>query len=235
MNIPQGRKDTEVTSWENIQRTNREVIDLKHKPCICGVDFAKTSDFISAFLLFKIQGTYYGIHHSWFCLRSNDKGRIKIPLQQMEERGLLTLVDDVEVHPSLVADWIYEQSTKYDILKVAIDDYRYALMTRELRDIGFDAKDKTVTLVRPSDIMRKQPQIASMFANGSLAVGDDPLFRWFVNNTKLEPAPNGNFKYGKIEPKSRKTDGFMAFVAAFTCEDEIPEVYDMADFQPFIF
>lgn len=235
MNRVQGRKDTEVTSWENIQRTNREVIDLKHKPCICGVDFAKTTDFVSAFLLFKVQGTYYGIHHSWFCLRSNDKGRIKIPLQQMEERGLLTLVDDVEVHPSLVADWISEQSMKYDILKVAIDDYRYALMTRELRDIGFDAKDKTVTLVRPSDIMRKQPQIASMFANGSLAIGDDPLFRWFTNNTKLEPAPNGNFKYGKIEPKSRKTDGFMAFVAAFTCEDEIPEVYDMADFQPIIF
>lgn len=235
MNIPQGRKDTEVTSWENILKTNQEVIDLKNKPCICGVDFAKTTDFISAFLLFKVSGKYYGIHHSWFCTRSNDKGRIKIPLEQMQERGLLTLVDDVEVHPSLIAEWICEQSMKYDVLKVAIDDYRYALMTRELRDIGFDAKEKTVTLVRPSDIMRKQPQIASMFANGSLAVGDDPLFRWFVNNTKLEPAPNGNFKYGKIEPKSRKTDGFMAFVAAFTCEDEIPEVYDMADFQPFIF
>jgi phage terminase large subunit-like protein len=50
--------------------------------------------------------------------------------------------------------------------------------------------------------------------------------RWFANNTKLEPAPNNNFKYGKIEPKSRKTDGFMAFVNAVILENELPEYID---------
>lgn len=235
MNIPQGKKDSEVTSWENILRTKRNPPDLDGKPCVIGVDFAKTTDFISAFALFKGDGEYYGIHHSWFCNRSNDKGRIKIPLDQMQKRGLLTIVDDVEVHPSVVTDWIYEQTQRYDVVKIAIDDYRYSLMARELRAIGFDAKEKEVKLVRPSDIMRIQPKIASVFANGQLAVGDDPLFRWFTNNTKLEPAPNNNFKYGKIEPKSRKTDGFMAFVAAMCVEEELPEPASMEFFQPIVF
>ena len=235
MNIPQGKKDSEVTSWENILKTNRELPDLEGKPCVIGVDFAKTTDFISAFALFKGEGEYYGIHHSWFCNRSNDKGRIKIPLDQMQKRGLLTIVDDVEVHPSVVTDWIYEQTQRYDVVKIAIDDYRYSLMARELRAIGFDAKEKEVKLVRPSDIMRIQPKIASVFANGQLAVGDDPLFRWFTNNTKLEPAPNNNFKYGKIEPKSRKTDGFMAFVAAMCVEEELPEPASMEFFTPIVF
>ena len=235
MNIPQGKKDSEVTSWENILRTNRNLPDLEGLPCVIGVDFAKTTDFISAFMLFKGEGEYYGIHHSWFCNRSNDKGRIKIPLDQMQKRGLLTIIDDVEVHPSVVTDWIYEQRQRYDVVKIAIDDYRYSLMARELRSIGFDAKEKEVKLVRPSDIMRIQPKIASVFANGQLAVGDDPLFRWFTNNTKLEPAPNNNFKYGKIEPKSRKTDGFMAFVAAMCVEEELPEPASMEFFQPIVF
>lgn len=235
MNIPQGKKDSEVTSWENILKTKRNPPDLEGKPCVIGVDFAKTTDFISAFMLFKGEGEYYGIHHSWFCNRSNDKGRIKIPLDQMQKRGLLTIVDDVEVHPSVVTDWIYEQVQRYDVVKIAIDDYRYSLMARELRAIGFDAKEKEVKLVRPSDIMRIQPKIASIFANGQLAVGDDPLFRWFTNNTKLEPAPNNNFKYGKIEPKSRKTDGFMAFVAAMCVEEELPEPASMEFFQPIVF
>lgn len=235
MNRFQGRKDSEVTSWENIQRTNQELPDLAGKPCVCGIDFAKTTDFVSAFLLFKGENSYYGIHHSWFCSRSNDRGRIKIPLDQMQERGLLTIVDDVEVHPSVVTDWIYEQGQVYDILKVSIDDYRYSLMSRELRSIGFEAKEKEVKLTRPSDIMRIQPKIASIFANGQLAVGDDPLFRWFTNNTKLEPAPNNNFKYGKIEPKSRKTDGFMAFVAAMCVEEELPEPASMEFFTPIVF
>ena len=225
MNIPKQSVDAAVTSWENIAKTNQPVPDFTNWPCVCGIDFAKTTDFVSAFLLFRKQETYYGIHHSWFCNQSNDKHRIKIPLDEMQERGLLTIVDDVEVHPSIVTDWVYEQAKIYDLRVVAIDSYRYSLMSRELREVGFDAKEKRVVLVRPSDIMRIQPKINSLFVNGGIVWGDDPLMRWYTNNTKLEPAPNNNFKYGKIEEKSRKTDGFMAFVAAMTVEEELPENY----------
>lgn len=226
MNIPQGRKDTEVASWENILKTNGELPDLEGQSCICGIDFSKTTDFVSAFLLFKQDEKYYGIHHSWFCTSSNDRHRIKIPLDQMAERGLLTMVNDVEIHPSLITAWIQEQREKYTVEKIAVDSYRYAILSKELQKIGFDAKEKQVKLVRPSDIMLAQPKINSLFISNRLTVGDDPLFRWFTNNTKLEPAPNNNFKYGKIEPKSRKTDGFMAFVMTMTLEEELPEVQD---------
>lgn len=235
MNIPQGRKDTEVTSWENILATNRSLPDLHGKTCVCGIDYAKTTDFISAFLLFKEKEQYYGIHHSWFCNRSKDKERIKIPLGEMAERGVLTIVDDVEVNPFLVTAWIEKQGQKYNISKVAIDNYRFSVMSRALKDIGFDAKEKQVKLVRPSDVMLVQPKINSIFATQTLAVGDDPLFRWMTNNTKLEPAPNNNFKYGKIEEKSRKTDGFFAFVAAMTIEEDIPEYQETAFFEPILF
>ena len=86
MNIPQGRKDTEVASWEIILKTNGELPDLAGKTCVCGIDFSKTTDFVSAFLLFKQNDMYYGIHHSWFCTSSNDKHRIKLPLNEMAER-----------------------------------------------------------------------------------------------------------------------------------------------------
>lgn len=235
MNRPQGRKDTEVASWENILKTNGEVPDLKGKTCVCGIDFSKTTDFVSAFLLFKQKEKYFGIHHSWFCTASNDKHRIKIPLEDMAQRGLLTIVDDVEINPTLIAEWIKQQSDIYNLEKIAIDSYRYSILSRALADIGFEAKEKKVKMVRPSDIMLVQPKISSWFIGNKIIWGDDPLMRWFTNNTKLEPAPNNNFKYGKIEPKSRKTDGFMAFVAAVTLEEEIPEEADFAFLEPIIF
>lgn len=236
MNIPQGRKDTEVASWENIMKTNGEVPDLFGKTCVCGIDFSKTTDFVAAFLLFKKDAEhYYGIHHSWFCTASNDKHRIKLPLNEMAERGLLTIVNDVEINPTLIAEWVNEQRMKYNLEKIAIDSYRYSLMSRALREIaGYDANDKQVKLVRPSDIMLVQPKINSVFVGNKIAWGDDPMMRWYTNNTKLEPAPNNNFKYGKIEPKSRKTDGFMAFVAAMTLEEELPEAVEYAFFEPII-
>lgn len=235
MNIPQGRKDTEVASWENILKTNGELPDLAGKTCVCGIDFSKTTDFVSAFLLFKQDEMYYGIHHSWFCTASNDKHRIKLPLNEMAERGLLTIVNDVEINPTMIAGWIREQRMIYNIEKIAIDSYRYSLLSRALRDVGYDANEKMVKLVRPSDIMFIQPKINSLFVSNKIIWGDDPMMRWYTNNAKLEPAPNNNFKYGKIEPKSRKTDGFMAFVAAMTLEDELPDTSDFAFFEPIIF
>lgn len=235
MNRPQGRKDAEVASWENILKTNGEVPNLAGKTCVCGIDFSKTTDFVSAFLLFKYSDAYYGIHHSWFCTASNDKHRIKLPLDQMVQRGLLTIVDDVEINPTLIAEWINQQRMIYNVEKIAIDSYRYTLMSRALRDVaGYDAKDKTIKLVRPSDVMLVQQTINSLFIGNKIFWGDDPMMRWYTNNAKLEPAPNNNFKYGKIEPKSRKTDGFMAFVAAMTLEQELPDESAVGFFAPII-
>lgn len=223
MNIPKGNTDAEVTSWENILKTNGEVPDLKGRSCVCGIDFSKTTDFVSAFLLFKDKEKYYGIHHSWFCTASNDKHRIKYPLHEAVEKGYLTIVDDVEINPQIVADWVKKQKANYFIEKIAIDSYRYTVLSRALRDVGFDANDKEVKLVRPSDIMQVVQKISSMFIGNKIIWGDDSLMRWYTRNAKLEPAPNNNFKYGKIEPKSRKTDGFMAFVNAVILADELPE------------
>lgn len=230
MNIPQGRKDTGVASWENILATNKEVPDLEGDSCVLGIDYAKTTDFVSAFLLFKKNDMYYGIHHSWFCSNSNDRHRIKYPLHEAVAKGTLTIVNDVEIDAGLIAEWIDEKRMKYNIEKVAVDSYRYALLSRALKEVGFDANDKTVKMIRPSDIMFVQNKINSIFVSQRLAVGDDSLWRWFTNNTKLEPAPNNNFKYAKIEPKSRKTDGFMAFVAAMTIEEEIPDFQEIEEF-----
>lgn len=234
MNRPQGRKDTEVTSWENILATNRDVPDLTGWSCVCGIDFQKTTDFASAFLLFKERDQWYGIHHSWFCTASADRHRIKLPLEDQVQRGLLTIVDDVEISQDIIVGWIREQKARYNIQKIALDSYRYSVLARALKDAGFDAKDGKVKLLRPSDIMQVVQKISSAFIGQRIAWGDDPMMRWYTNNAKMEPAPNNNFKYGKIEPRSRKTDGFMAFVAAMTIEEELPESYNIEWLPPII-
>lgn len=230
MNRPQGNADLEVTSWENILKTNRELPDLTGKECVCGIDYTKTTDFMSAVLLFKVKETYYAIHHSWFCARSKDRPRIKLPLDEMEARGLLTIVDDVEVGPHYVTDWLRTMKMKYTVTKVAMDSYRFALLKRELATVGFDEAYGDIKMVRPSDVMFVQNKIASAFVNGSIVWGNDPMMRWYTNNAKLEPAANNNFKYGKIEPLGRKTDGFMAFVHAMTLETELPEEMEASCF-----
>lgn len=216
MNLPQGTEANPVTSWDNIKATNRPLPDLEGKPCVFGIDYTKTTDFLGIGLMFLINGEIVWKPFSWYCSQSADLGRIKFPYAQQPD---LQRVDGAEIPPEIVADWLREQKEHYNIVGGALDNYRYTLLKEPLMQLGFECDRKgrnNLKLVRPSDKMLVAPLIASDFANHRIVWGDSALMRWYTNNTSAIEDKNGNIIYGKIEPKSRKTDGFMAFVSAYT-------------------
>ena len=226
MNWPKGNRELQVTEWENIKATDKPLPELKGRTATVGIDYMKVNDFASVNIHFREGNIRYDINHSWLCLKSVDIPRLKIPWRQWAKEKLITLVDDVEISPDLIAEYIAVQATKYNFMQLALDNFRYALLANSLKKVGFDATDyKNVKLVRPSDIMKVVPLIDSCFTNQYFAWGDNPVLRWAVNNTKLiragkkQGTDTGNFYYGKIEAKSRKTDPFMALVASMTIEE----------------
>lgn len=241
MNIPDGNKEIEVTSWENILESCGEIPDLRGKTGVVGIDYASVTDFASAGILIREGDMRYWITHSWVCTHSLDLPRIKAPIREWKKQGLLTFVDDAEISPYYITNWISEQATKYSLVKLALDNFRYALMAEALEKIGFSYKAfKNVKLVRPSDVMMVEPVIKSCFINHNFAWGDNPLMRWAVNNTKKVRSgqktgtDTGNFYYAKIEGKSRKTDPFMALVAAMTIENDLESGQSTYDDLPVI-
>lgn len=230
MNRPPKYLENGVASWEDIKATNVPIPeqDIKGRPCVAGIDYMKTTDFLGAGLLWRVGDKDIWISHTWICSKSPDLHRIKAPLREWEARGLVTFVDLPEIPPELPCIWLANEAAKRkaQIMAVGIDDYRYALMRNALLDINFSA-DKSynnVKLIRPREEMRNIPIITSKFVNHNLAWGDSPMMRWAANNSKTVTSPTGNTTYGKIEPKSRKTDAFKAFVAA-ECVSEILDVY----------
>lgn len=216
MNIPKGTEMHPVTAWENIKATNRPLPDLEGKTCVFGLDYTKTTDFLGAGLLFMIDNEIIWKPMSWYCSQSADLSRIKFPYDKQPD---LQRVDGAEIPPQIVAEWLKEQKKHYNIIAGALDNYRYTLLKSPLLECGFECYRKglnNLKLVRPSDKMLVAPLIASDFANHKIVWGDSALMRWYTNNTSATEDKNGNISYGKIEPKSRKTDGFMAFVAAYT-------------------
>jgi phage terminase large subunit-like protein len=267
MNLPQTTADVAVTDWANIEAAGAAALpELRGHACVAGIDYASTSDFVSVNLHFigappgasgptaRIDNTgesggagfnagymRYDINHSWLCLRSRDLSRIQAPWREWAENGSISVVDDVEIHPDLVAEWLFEAGSFYDIRGLALDNYRYALVARSLERVGFDAASrKNVRLVRPSDIMKVQPVIASAFANHNFVWGNNRVLMWAANNTKLVRSSRaagvdtGNFIYAKIEARSRKTDPFMALVASMTAEDMLPGTGAVFDDLPVI-
>ncbi|MCT8978662.1 terminase large subunit [Clostridium sp. CX1] len=232
MNIPQGNKDAEVTSWENILETNKEIPDLAGCTCVAGIDYAKTTDFVAAGLLFLFRGKYYWITHTWVCKESADLGRIKAPLKEWEERGLLTFVDGPEISPDIPAEWLAEKGQIYNITTLGMDNYRYTLLAKALKAVGFDTDKQganNIKLTRPSNEMLIAPVVTSLFANHNIVWGDNPLMRWYTNNSCKKQEAHDNISYGKIEPKSRKTDGFKAFISAMCASDNLEDCGETVD------
>lgn len=84
-------------------------------------------------------------------------------------------MDDVSIHPDLLADYIRRAAQTYNVKLLAMDHYRWTLVAESMRRAGFDAADKTrVKLVRPSDIMAVDPVIQECFDRGYFCWGDNP-------------------------------------------------------------
>lgn len=229
-NCPTARTDLAVTSWDNILACSRDMGDLEGLPCVLGIDYARTTDMVGACLLFHRDGEWQALHHAWWCTNSSDAADVKAPLSEWQDLGLVTIVDDADISPEMPCQWALDTASELgaEIVMAALDDYRLGLMKTALAEVlqldsTLKGVEQQVYVVRPSDQMRIVPVIDSALANHTIAWGDSPLMRWSCNNAKLVPAPNENYKYGKIAPHSRKTDAFMALVAAMCVGDRLPE------------
>lgn len=225
MGLRAGFQEISVTDYEKILKTNKPQPDLRGWTCTVGLDYAELSDWAAVNFHFRRGADRFDINRAWVCLQSKTLPRIKAPWRAWAKEGHLTAVDDVSISPNLIAAYIQDAARCYNIKALAMDHYRWTLVSESMRAIGFDAADKNrVKLVRPSDIMQVEPVIQECFDRELFYWGDQPHLRWSVNNTKRvrssrkQGVDTGNFIYAKIEAKSRKTDPFMALVASMTIE-----------------
>ncbi len=222
MNRPRGDLSTSVTSWENIVAASSPLPDpavLRGRMAVGAIDYASTQDFVTAGVLIPVDGMFYWLQHTWVCLQSPTLNHVKFPIFEAEQRGELTTVDAPEIPPETPVAWLAQQQEKYSLLLSGIDHYRFTLLSKAFSAYGFDADRKTgnLKLSYTPEQSLVAPMISSAFINHRICWGDCMVMRWFTNNATRLIDKRGNISFGKIEPKSRKTDGFMALVMAFIC------------------
>ena len=136
---------------------------------------------------------------------------------------MVTYVNDKIISPAIPAIWLRNTANQLGakILKCGIDKHRYSLMKNALIEFANIPEDD-VQLVRPSNEMAIVPSITDKFVRQLIAWGEnnEPMV-WMTNNSKTVVSGAGNITYGKIEPKSRKTDTFKAFIAAECVSDPL--------------
>lgn len=227
MNMPAQDNFTPVAPWEKILATNQPIPydELEGLQCLGAIDYARTTDFASCGLLFKYKGKRYWIEHTFVCHKALqiESRPIKFPVQEMVERGLITIIYRDNIREKDISGWFLEQAKKYHIKNIYCDDYRKALLESEFQKVGLPLES-----VRSGPVThaRVAPLVEQIFAEETLVYGDNPTMRWYTNNTATEMDKKGNITYIKIEPKTRKTDGFFALIHALSKDSELEEIQD---------
>lgn len=227
MNFPAEDNFTMVASWEKIKATDQPMPyeKLKGMQCIGAIDYARTTDFASCGLLFKYSGKRYWIEHTFVCHKALEieSRPIKFPVKEMVDRGLITIINRDAISAQDISGWFLKQAEAYNIIDNVCDSYRASLLKSEFKEKGLP-----LSQVRSGPVTHAKvaPLIEQSFAEETLVFGDNPTMRWYVNNTYIEVDKKGNTTYLKIEPKTRKTDGFFAFIHALSKDDELEEIND---------
>lgn len=231
-NFPISDPESAVAEWSDIVKCTEEPA-FQLEPgmqCVGGLDYTKTNDFCGCILTFRKNGKIVNLHHSFICAKSKDLPAIKAPIREWQKKGYCTIVDDVEIPTDLPVLWFSEMAMRYTIRMIGIDAYRYTWLNAKFKQImgfeAFDKENKRIYLIRPSDIIKASPVINSLFLTQSVT-GWDRMMAWYTNNAKRVMDTKGNVTYGKIEPKLRKTDGFMAWVHSICCLDFLPEEVEL--------
>lgn len=220
MNLTEGNSEKDVATHEQLLATNQEVEIPHGTSCVAGFDYASIRDFASVGLLFRLDDKFIWKQHSFARKQFLDAFKLRAPINEWQEQGLVTIVDEPSIDPQHLVDWLDAQREYYEIELVCADGFRMDLLKPLL-----DRNDYESEFIRnPRGVQAKvAPIIEDGFANERFIFGDDPIMRWYTNNTYIKEDNQGNRTFLKKESVRRKTDGFHAFLAALYKREVLPE------------
>ncbi|ENH96716.1 terminase large subunit [Gracilibacillus halophilus YIM-C55.5] len=220
MNIPEVDLTKTIAPWEDILATNRPFPELEHRVALGGLDYASIKDFAAVGLLFKVGEDYVWKSHSFVRQGFLDNVKLKAPIKEWEERGLLTIVDEPTIDIKHIVNWFVEMREHYGVNRIVSDTFRLDLVKTALEAEGFEL----IYIRNPKAIHSKlAPRVETIFANHNIIFDDNPLMRWYTNNVYVKIKKDGNKEYLKKDEVRRKTDGFHAFIHALFEADNVLE------------
>ncbi len=211
-----------------------DIETMKGRVCIGGFDLSDSEDFTSACLEFpltdedmvrirdaqgnfhevSIPGSVFVLSHSWIPENKVKADNEKLPFEEWEKEGLLTIVKGPYVTKEDVFDWFVKISEIYSVRLITYDPAKAYRLVQDLRNYG---GDEWLQVVRQGALTLSPAlkDVKEMLLAGRVVFNENRLLRWYINNVKLVDDRNGNWLPTK-QGRYRKIDGFTAWLNAHT-------------------
>lgn len=212
MNFTEGDAESDVTTHSKLMATNQPINNMEGKSCVAGFDYASIRDFASVGLLFKDEDKFIWMQHSFVRKEFIDTFKLKAPIREWKEKGLLTILDEPSIDPQHLVDWLNKNRNTYNIEIVCADGFRMDLLKPMLEKEGYNYE--FIRNIRGVQ-SKVAPIIEDGFANERFIFGDDPSMRWYVNNSYIKEDSSGNKTFLKKSLLDAKQMVFTLFLLLY--------------------
>lgn len=228
-NIRQNAGETWLNYEDVVNKETFNILELKPKYGIGGVDFSKTTDLTAAKVIFMQPNDDNLYVMSMYWLPADKlQQRIEeddVPYDKWVEQGYLRVCEDSIINHKDITQWFLEIRDQYKILLpwIGYDSWSATYWVEEMRNFfGKSAMEDIRQGKRTLSIPMEE--LGTKFKNHKVIYNNNPIDRWCFANTTVDEDINGNIQPIKIRKKKR-IDGTAALLNACVSLDNHKEAY----------
>lgn len=217
-------RETSTEAWLTFEELNNEevfdILMLKPKYGIGGVDLASTTDLTAAKLIFRVEDDphIYVLSKYWLPedLLEERVEEDKIPYDVWRDQGYLDVVPGNKVHPRYVTEWFVEMNEQYDIYPyyVGYDAWAAEYWVEEMADT-FGKENMIAVHQGKKTLSAPMHSLRADLAAKVIVYNNNPIDKWCLSNTSVDIDRNGNIQPHKGKNQRRRIDGAAALLDAY--------------------
>lgn len=215
-NIRQNEQDKWITFDIANNETTFDIDYIYDTYAIGGVDLSSTTDLTCATLIVIKENKKY-VLQQYFIPSKKLEFKIKddkIPYDEWEKRGLVTVCDGAKVNYSDVTQWFLRMNEEYKIstLWVGYDPWNTQYWVEEMKEYGFEmieVRQGAKTLSNP------MKQLEADLIEKNVIYNNNPILKWCLCNTAVKRDENDNIRPVKGQKQRARIDGTVSLITAY--------------------
>lgn len=229
-NIPETSGEAWLSFEDIDDRRTFDLMKMKPRYAIAGVDLSRTTDLTSACILFQTSGDPNLYVHSMFWMPTDLVERRvredRVPYDKWIDQGWMRVCEGNIINYKDIVSWFEELRNTYDIF---VSWFGYDAWSAQyfVEDLRSRYGEYCLEPVRQG----KQTLSAPMYALGAdlaahkIIYNNNPILKWCMTNVAIEKDKNGNIQPIKAVRQNRRIDGFAALLDAYVVRDRHLEEY----------
>lgn len=228
-------RETAAQSWLTLETIANEetfdIMELRPRYGIIGIDLSDTTDLTCATVLFMIRGSKKIYAHQMYWLPADRlEEHIKtdgICYDLWVEQGWVRLCEGNRINYHDVVQWLdeVERETGICYTNVGYDSWMAKYIIDELEGLVGKSNANPViqgakTFSGPLKAVESELKVKRINYN------NNPVFRWCFNNAKIQVDRNDNWALVKTSNPRKRIDGAASFMDAFIVYEETKDEYE---------